>query len=132
MYKRNRVYYSIFLALVIIAGCSSRSPISESWPIFIVKYAGDTLWALMLFLGLGILFTTLSTAKIAAIVLFFAFGVEFSQLYSADWIVSFRNSFIGAVTIGSGFLWSDFACYTVGCLIGVTGEVIGNIIIHKR
>jgi hypothetical protein len=30
------------------------------------------------------------------------------------------------VTIGSEFLWSDFACYIAGCGIGVIGEVIAH------
>lgn len=113
-------------AIVIVAGCASRSQLAASWPALVATYAGDTLWALMVFLGVGFVCPTLRTATVATIVLVFAFGVEFSQLYTAAWIESFRNTCVGAVAIGSGFLWSDFACYTTGCGIGVIGEVMGN------
>jgi hypothetical protein len=106
-------------AIVIVAGCISRSDLSAWWPRFISDYSGDTLWALMIFLGLAFLFQRLNTFIIAAPVLVFSFGVEFSQLYHAPWIDGFRETFPGAVMIGSGFLWSDFACYTAGCGIGV-------------
>ena len=121
--RRNRLHYAMFTGVVIIAGCASRSSLSDSWPAFITEYAGDTLWTLMIFLGLGFLFPTMRTWKIAAVALLFSYGVEISQLYQADWINSFRNTFLGAVILGSGFLWSDFVCYTVGCGIGVLGEV---------
>jgi len=121
--RRNRLHYAMFTGIVIIAGCASRSSLSDSWPAFITEYAGDTLWTLMIFLGLGFLFPAMRTWKIAAMALLFSYGVEISQLYQADWINSFRNTFLGAVILGSGFLWSDFVCYTVGCGIGVLGEV---------
>ena len=130
--RRNRLHYAIFTAIVIVAGCASRSELSDAWPPFVVQYAGDTLWSLMLFLGLGLLFPTLSTAIVATLVLVFAYGVEFSQLYSAKWIDSFRETFVGAITLGSGFKWSDFACYTIGCGVGVVGEVIETVLLKKE
>ena len=78
----------------------------------------------MIFLGVGFLFPTLGTWRIAAYVLAFAFGIEITQLYTAPWIDSFRASLAGAVILGSGFAWSDFVCYCVGCSIGVVGEVV--------
>jgi hypothetical protein len=131
MKRRNRLHYAMFTGVVIIAGCASRSALSESWAPFLVDYAGDTLWALMVFLGVGFLLPAASTVLVASAVLMFSFGVEFSQLYHAGWIDSFRNTFVGAVTLGSGFLWSDFACYTIGCGIGVIGELTATIV-HKK
>ena len=121
--RRNRLHYAMFTGIVIIVGCLSRSDLSNSWPVFITKYAGDTLWTLMIFLGLGFLFPTMRTWKIAAASLLFSYGVEISQLYQAPWINSIRGTFIGAVILGSGFIWSDFVCYSVGCGIGMLGEV---------
>lgn len=124
-YPRNRLHYAMWTALVIVAGCASRSPLSDAWPEFLVKYGGDTLWALMLFLGLGFLFPRLPTGVVASVVLVYAFGIEFAQLYHGAWMEYFRGTLLGALTVGSGFLWSDFACYTVGCGIGALGEWIG-------
>lgn len=130
--KRNRLHYAILAAVVIVTGCASRCYLSNSWPPFLVEYAGDTLWALMLFLGLGFLFPSLSTAVLAASVLLFSFGVEFSQLYQARWLNSFRQTLLGAVTIGDEFRWSDFACYTAGCGLGVIGELTGRALTRKQ
>lgn len=98
--RRNRLHYAMLTAIVIIAGCCSRSDFSTNWPEFIVKYSGDTLWALMLFLGMGCLFPSGNSYTIALGVLAFAFAVEFSQLYHAAWIDSFRDTLLGTVTIG--------------------------------
>jgi hypothetical protein len=45
--------------------------------------------------------------------------VETSQLYHAPWIDTVRSTFLGAVILGSGFLWSDLACYFVGTAGGL-------------
>jgi len=50
---RHRGLYALWVAAVIGAGLSSRS----EWlalPPFVAKYAGDALWALMIFLGFGL------------------------------------------------------------------------------
>ena len=112
-------------AIVIVAGCAACSELSESWPGFVARHSADTLWALMVFLGLGLLFPTLSTASIACVVLVFAFGVEGSQLYHAPWIDAFRDTLVGALTIGSHFSWSACACYVVGCGAAALAEVTG-------
>ena len=110
------------LALVIFAGLSSRSHLVRVFPDFVGTYAGDTLWALAAFLTLGIVFPVHPTRIIAATAIGISFGVECSQLYQADWINRIRSTLPGALLLGSGFLWSDFACYTAGVLMGVVGE----------
>jgi hypothetical protein len=50
----------------------------EILPDFISTYAGDTLWALMAFLVIGLIFPSLSTVKVAAIALLFSVGIELS------------------------------------------------------
>ena len=122
--ERSRLHYAVLTAMVIVAGCLVRSTFTEAWPPFIVKGAGDALWALMVFLGLGFLFPRLGTGALTTVALLFSFGVEFSQLYRAEWIDTFRRTLIGAVTIGSGFQWSDLACYTAGCGVGVVIEIM--------
>lgn len=58
------------------------------------------------------------------VVLLFAFGIEFSQLYTAAWIQACRETLLGAIFLGSGFVGSDFICYTVGVGLGVLAERI--------
>ena len=56
--------------------------------------------------------------------LIFSYSIEISQLYQAPWINAVRNTKIGALALGHGFLWSDLICYTVGIALGVLLEVI--------
>ena len=55
-------------------------------------------------------------------------GVELSQLYHAPWIDSIRETTLGGLILGFGFLWSDTACYTVGVGLGVLLERIGGMV----
>lgn len=52
----------------------------------------------------------------------FSFAIEFSQLYHSPWIDSLRNTRVGGLVLGYGFLWSDLVSYTVGIGVGVLIE----------
>jgi glycopeptide antibiotics resistance protein len=93
-------------------------------PHFLASYAGDTLWALLVFLLLGLLFPTMSTLKVAVIALLFSWSIEISQLYHAPWLDEIRHYQLGALILGHGFLWSDILCYTIGITTGVIGELL--------
>jgi len=80
----------------------------------VARYAGDTLWAAMVFWLLAIVWPRARTRGLAIGALGIALGVEVSQLYHAGWIDAIRQTRLGALVLGSGFLWSDLACYTVG------------------
>jgi hypothetical protein len=125
--KRNRLTYSLVLGLVIVAGLLSRSSLALYLPAFISAYAGDTLWALALFLTLCILLPGIRLVVIAFLTITISFSVEFSQIYRAEWINMIRSTRIGALFLGVGFKWSDLPCYTIGCLMGVTGEVLASV-----
>jgi hypothetical protein len=58
----------------------------------------------------------------AVISLGLAFLVEISQLYHAPWIDSIRQTTLGALVLGFGFLWTDLVCYTVGIATGSLTE----------
>jgi hypothetical protein len=43
MYVRNRFFYTVIIGVIIVVGLASRSDwAAETWPRFIVDYAGDT------------------------------------------------------------------------------------------
>ncbi len=46
------------------------------------------------------------------------------QLYHAPWIDSIRQTTLGGLILGFGFLCSDLACYALGVLLGVLIERI--------
>jgi hypothetical protein len=87
-------------------------------PAFLAAYAGDTLWALMLFLGIGAVVPAWPTRRTAAVTMAACFLVELSQLYHAPWIEDVRHTRLGGLVLGYGFLWSDLACYTAGVAAG--------------
>lgn len=122
--KRNRQTYGALILLVIVTGLASRSSSASYLPSFFGEYAGDTLWALTLFLVLGFIFPGLRTGYAALLTIAISFGVELSQLYRAEWIDAIRDTRIGALALGAGFVWSDLICYTVGCILGLAGETL--------
>ena len=97
--SRNRWIYGFFIFIVLVLGLASRR-YPEWFPDFIATYAGDTLWALMVFLLIGFLFPTLSTVKVAIIALSFSFFIEISQLYHTPWLDELRQYRLVALVIG--------------------------------
>ncbi len=118
---RNRFLYVILMLAAAAAGIGSRMQ-DAGVPEFIAQYAGDTFWALFVYLGVGFLAPRLSIRTTALIAGSIAVLDEVSQLYHAPWIDAVRQTNVGGLILGYGFLWSDFLCYLAGILIGVAGE----------
>jgi hypothetical protein len=115
---KRRLTYLVITVVVVGLGLGSRR-FGEHLPPFIADYAGDTLWALMVFLGISALGPRWGVAWRGGAALTFAYAIEFGQLYQAPWIDGLRDTTPGRLILGSGFLGSDFVCYTVGVLMGV-------------
>ena len=125
--RRNPVIWLALIALAAVLGIGSRrSP--PCLPGFIAAYAGDTLWALAAFLGIGLILPRASTRTVAMLAMAFSVAIELSQLYHAPWIDSIRHTTLGGLILGFGFLWSDLACYALGVELGVLVETIGGIV----
>ena len=122
--RRKRTTYATLTAIVILLGLISRSDAASALPGFIGAYAGDTLWALTLFLMLGTILPEARTGVLAVATIVVSFGVELSQLYQAPWINAIRETKLGALALGAGFKWSDLICYTVGCALGAVPEFV--------
>ena len=135
MTRRHRLRYAIAIAVVIVAGLLSRCPLAAHWPKFLQAYAGDTLWALALFLSLGLIFARTPTAMIAILALATAYGIELSQLYQAPWINRLRDTTLGDLVLGFGFKWTDLLCYAAGVALGAaterTSETLSNPPVKK-
>nr|WP_246357714.1 DUF2809 domain-containing protein [Pyxidicoccus fallax] len=115
---RVRVMALVLALLVLALGLASRSK-SVAWPPFFAAYAGDTLWALLVFLLVRFLAPARPVLHVAAAALAFSFAVEFSQLYQAPWLNAVRGTLPGRLVLGAGFLWSDLVCYSAGVLAGL-------------
>lgn len=85
-------------------------------PDFLAAYAGDTLWAAMVFWLAALMAPRARTAQLGVAALAVAIVVEVSQLYHTAWLDALRQTRPGALALGQGFLWSDLACYIVGVL----------------
>jgi hypothetical protein len=121
--KRSRLTYLAAAIAVIVLGLASRK-FSRVLPEFLASYAGDTLWALTAFLGIGMLFPSWSTPRVGVVALLFSFAIELSQLYHSPWIDQIRRTMPGALILGYGFLWTDLLCYVVGVSIGCALETL--------
>ena len=121
MNKRSRLTQAVSAALVICFGLASRSQFL-GLPPFWAKYSGDALWALLVFIGLGVFLSSQRTWKVAA----FAFGIacadEFSQLYHAPWIDAARRTWLGHAILGDVFAWPDLIAYAAGITAGAMAE----------
>jgi len=119
--QRSRPIYALLGVLVIGLGLLWRSdllPLSS----FLSKYGGDALWALVVFLGFGFIFSRSSTLRVGLVALCFAWAVEFSQLYHAPWIDTIRSTRLGGLVLGASFNVPDLFAYAVGIGIGVLAE----------
>jgi hypothetical protein len=116
--RRDPLVQITLIALVCVLGIGSRR-FAYALPVAIAAYAGDTLWALAAFLGIGLVFPRASTHVIALLAISFSVAVEISQLYHAPWIDSIRQTNLGGLILGFGFLWSDLVCYVAGAGSGV-------------
>jgi hypothetical protein len=121
--RRNRLLSTIALLGVIALGLASRK-FPGLFPAFLGKYPGDALWALVVFIGFGLIQPGATTRRVAAYAVATSFIVEFSQLYQAPWINSIRGTTPGHLILGSTFSWKDLAVYPVGIAVGVVVELI--------
>jgi hypothetical protein len=111
MLKNRRIQYFILIILVIALGITSRK--TEGVPTFF----GDTLYAVMVYFGMRMIFINLNLKKTAILALLICFAIEFFQLYDAKWMLEIRRTPFGHYVLGQGFLWSDLAYYTLGIII---------------
>ena len=120
---RVRLIYLILAISAAICGIASRS-YGAILPRFVAEYAGDTLWAFVVFLSVSLVTPQAPVLVRSGIALALAFAIELSQLYHAPWIEALRDTTVGGLLLGFGFLWTDLVCYTTGILCGVIVDCI--------
>ena len=116
--RRKRFIYFLAGCIIVPLGLASRH-YASSLPWIVSEYGGDTLWALMVFITTAFIAPGWPSSRVACAALAISIGVEISQLYQAPWIDAVRRTTLGGLILGYGFLWSDFACYCVGVLLGL-------------
>lgn len=78
----------------------------------------------MIFYIMRFFFIHKSLKGVFLISLLFCYFIEVSQLYQAGWINNLRNTTIGGLILGHGFLWSDILAYTFGVTIAAIFELL--------
>jgi hypothetical protein len=119
---RSIPLYVALTCLTIAAGLASRR-YPDVLPGVVAEYAGDTLWATMAFWLLALVWRRAETGRLAIAAMAIAVAVEGSQLYHADWIDSIRKTSLGALALGSGFLWGDLVCYAAGVCLAAALDI---------
>lgn len=117
--KYKRWIYLTVTFVIILAGLASRK-YGNALPKFIAEYIGDTLWAAMVYWGLRFLFPSASILKVAGNLLTVFLLHRNQPIIPGRLANAIRNTTLGALVFGHGFLWSDMICYTVGVMLSAT------------
>ncbi len=111
MIKRKLFIPIIGIILLIPIGLISRR---IGW---IPTETGDALWAMMVFCLWRIVLHNKKLPLVTITSLVHCYLVEFSQMITWRWLVSFRQTFIGHMMLGQGFLWIDLLAYSIGIIV---------------
>jgi hypothetical protein len=125
--RRNRALWIVLILLTVALGLGSRR-YAASLPGVVAAYAGDTLWATVAFLGIGLLLPRASTWRVALLAMSLSVLVEVGQMFHAPWIDSIRRTRLGGLILGYDFVWSDLACYAAGVALGILIERISRAV----
>lgn len=94
-------------------------------PQMISEHAGDMLWAMMVYFGFRFMGPHKSLLWAAGCSAAFSFAIEFSQLYQGEWIMELRDTVMGALILGRGFLTVDLIRYVMGIAIAAGADSFG-------
>lgn len=115
------IYHISMIVLSTIFGLGSRK-FPDLFSPFLAEYLGDTMWTLFFYAFFRIVFYKMTSFKIFVITYIFSVFIELSQLIKTDFLNQIRQTFLGGLILGFGFLWSDLICYLIGALIGLLLE----------
>ena len=125
---KKQQYVLIMLLTMLIGFLSRRYTEGSMGYRFVHDYVGDALWAAMIYFGCRFVFFKKTKSIAVALSVVFCYAIETSQLYHAPWIDGLRQTTLGGLVLGFGFLWSDFVAYAVGI-----GAVFGlDFFLEKR
>jgi hypothetical protein len=125
---RPRGRIAIAILAVIPMGLLTRADLPL--PTLIAAYGGDTLYATLVYLLVALIWPRAAIGRVGLAALGLCAAVEISQLYHAPWLDAIRATVPGRLVLGSGFLWSDLACYAVGALLGAVLDAYNRTHCH--
>ncbi len=116
---RKRTRYALLILGTIGLGLLSRTSLT---PALIYPYIGDVFYALMMYFIMAFIFIHQKPSTLFILAVSVCFLIELSQLYHGPFINSIRQTRLGGLVLGFGFLWSDLVAYAVGGLSGLVIE----------
>jgi hypothetical protein len=119
LFWRRRLHWAVMAPGVVVLGLVSRRPGMPAW---VHAYAGDALYAVLLFVLAGVLAPGARTWARGLGALAACWIIEVSQAWHPAWLDAARATRAGALVLGRGFLWSDLLSYAVGVALGVLVE----------
>ena len=112
--------YAVWAISVFAMGVASRTIEFDS--VLIDKYLGDALYAVLFYLGLGVLFPAQSVVKRVLYTVIFVVTVECFQITGIPLEWRQRGNFflkLASIVLGTVFSWYDMLAYFVGiALVG--------------
>jgi hypothetical protein len=112
----KRSLYILAIGITIALGLASRRySAPDSW---VHIYLGDVLWTTLFYWCFRFVFLRKTLIFSLMIAIVWSFAIEFSQLYHTNWIDTIRQTTLGGLLLGFGFLWSDLVAYVVGAFVG--------------
>jgi Protein of unknown function (DUF2809) len=106
----------------LVAGLAIRfAPLGLS--LFVVKYGGSTLWALMIYWIVSTLLPSTRLVVVALVAGILTTAVEFFKLYHLPTLDAFRLSLPGILLLGRFFSAWDIAAYWFAIMVGVLLDV---------
>jgi carbon starvation protein CstA len=87
-------------------------------PLFVVKYGGSTLWALMVYWIISALLPSWRFLPVALLAGTLATAVEFFKLYHSPALDAFRLTLPGVLLLGRYFSVWDIVAYWLAIVIG--------------
>lgn len=119
---RSRALYLALALAVAALGLASRR-FRPALPPFLGAYAGDALWAAMVYLLAAAAWPPARASALALGAVLFSFAVEAAQLYRAPWIDALRATRPGGLVLGHDLVWSDLLCYAAGVLLAAATDL---------
>lgn len=108
---KTRIQYFSIIFSIIILGLLSRK--FDCVPLFV----GDILYAVMIYFLVRFFLPKCKPKVVLIISTLICYTIELMQLYQSNWIIEIRNTTLGRLVLGQGFLWSDLIAYSFGIIV---------------
>ena len=124
-FNRTRAIYSMAALLIVPLGAATRFW-PTAFPKLVYLFAGDTLWATVVYLFIAFLRPAKSVLWLSVAAISFTFFIEISQLTHFDWLEKLQATWLGFVILGHEFMWRDLVCYSTGIFLGAQFDLFSR------